>query len=331
METLTITNAQNHLLKVDTGILRRLLYLASGSDVGCSLGLFWSKCDSFYLVDPEFGKSIQYDSIIEQLRSGTAGYMEGCRILVESYQEGRWVSAFPGRRYYVYMDGMPSVKKRLYFVCAGSNAWLSSTTSHYSVVLNKDYAGIENSDDRDYPYERVWGRLNQNGIFGETIGPGRSDEASDFASYRYRGLMPLIKVTRGTGEQLGFASGLVLFQKQHNGSEEFFIRCKSQLEAIYKIFEDKFEIFMMDFGPSAIKGNKDYAELHSLMTQPDISNWQILSTDKRFADWLISQLPPEYAQIDPKLLFDILSPLQFGTWGNWEKPEIDKDTGLTQD
>lgn len=319
MQTVKISAARGHLLSVDTGIERRLLYLASGNDVGCSLGLFWHKCDSFYLVDPEFGKGIQYDGVVDQLASGTAGYMLGVEVLAASYEDGYWESVFPGRRYHIYMKGAPSVKKRLCLVCAGSNDWLSSTTSHYNVVLDKDYAGIQGSVDDDYPYERVWGRLNRNGIFGETIGSGRSDEVNGFANYRYRGFEPLIKVISDTGDQIGFGSGLVLFQKRCDGDEEFFKGRKSALEAIFRIVKEKLDIFpiMMDYGPSAIEGEQAYAELHNLMTQAGITNWNTLSTDPRFADWLISQLPPQYAQINRQLLVDIVSPLKLGSWGGW--------------
>lgn len=319
MRTERLSNARNALLRVNTGVERRLLYLAAGDDLGCSLWLFWHKCDSFYLVDPEMGKGIKYDTLISHLSSGMASYMPGVRLAVENYEEGLWESALPGRRYHVYDPRTPNIRKRLCLVCAGSTLWLNSTTSHYNVVLNKDYAGITDSVDSDYPYEEVWGRLNENGIFGETIGAARSGEDYNFAKYRYLGLMPLMKVLSDTGERMGFGSGLVLFQKQNADNTAEFLKKTRNLESVSKMLDDILGAFVImgDVSPEAIKDDKDYSGLYDLMTTQGISNWNTLSQDRRFNDWLIGRLARQNVRISLDVLLDMIARFKISTWGSW--------------
>lgn len=320
MPKFKISNARGRLLDYDTGVNRRLLYLASGDDVGCSLGLFWHKCDSFYLVDPFFGKKISYDAILKSLQAGTAGYMPGMKVLSGELESGLWDGTQPGRRYQVWLDGNPQVKKRLCFVAAGTNAWLNSTTTHYNVVINKDYAGITGDIDDDYPYEEVWGRLNHKGIFCETMASGRSSEKYGFAAYQYRGFTPLFEVTEDTGKDIGFGNGFQLFQKSVvASSHDHKVKTKDVndlRDAVNKIFNVFLESFVFD--PSAIKGKKEYKGLYDLMTdKKQIKRWDKLSESEAFIDWLFTMLHPRFSDIPKELLFDIMEPLKIGTWGSW--------------
>lgn len=321
MRTETITVARNSLLQIDTGVERRLLYLAAGGDLGCSLGLFWHVCDSFYLVDPEYGGSINYDGMINKLALGQADYMLGMRVAAEAVEEGFWEakSALSGRRYHVFDVREPNVKKRLCFVSAGSTAWLKSTATRYNVVLNKDYAGISPGVDDDYPYHKVWALINRNGIYGETIGAARSNERYDFAKYRFLGFHPLIKVVSDTRAQVGFGQGLILFQKKNSSGEDDYRKQESSMQGLDKFLQDFLGIFpaLCDFGPSCIEGEVLYAGLYDLMVNGGLSNWNALVSDRRFWDWLVTVLPEAYANTSQDLLRDICAALQMDSWGGW--------------
>ncbi len=313
----TISTARNYLLRYDTGVNRRLLYLAAGADVGCSLGLFWNICDSFYLVDPGYGTSINLTIIMASLKAGTAGYMPGMKIISDGGTQGTF-DGVPGCRFQVWREGNPHVRKRLCFVKSGSKIWLDSTTTHYNVVINKDYAGFEGVD-ADYPYTRVWSRLNYRGIFCETIAEGRSSETYGFATYQYRGFAPLFEVTRDTGVQLGFGNGFHLFQKGNNGNLAYYEEKRLELSAILGAIKEKLDIFatMIDFGPSAIEGEEGYEELHGLMSHAPKKNWKDFSKTGGFVRWLVAQLPARYSTVSGNLIFDVIGCLRIGTWGGW--------------
>ncbi len=138
MVSRTLSQIRSDLATVETGANRRLLYPASGDDVGCSVGLFWPVCDSFYLVDPHFGKGIDVGDTLRSMAAGTANYMTGMRVI----SDGGVRLAFdgvPGTRYQVWLEGQPGIKKRLCFIDSTTDFWLEKTTTRYNVILNKDY------------------------------------------------------------------------------------------------------------------------------------------------------------------------------------------------
>lgn len=319
METQRLSVARNTLLRVYSGVERRMLYLAAGNDLGCSLWLFWHKCDAFYLVDPEMGKGVNYDTLINELTQGTAPHMPGVRLAVDGYEEGFWENALPGRRYHVYDPRTPNIRKRLCFVCAGTTDWLRSTTSRYNVVLCKDYMGITEGPDSNFPYDEVWGRLNHHGIFGETIGADRSGEESDFAKYRYLGFRSFLKVIGDDDRPLGFGAGLVLFRKENDANTAAFSRGIHNLERVTRLAKGIFSPFLgeCDFSPDAIKDKAGYAGLFDLMTNKGIGNWNALYEDGRFENWLVEFMAGQGVTIDLDLLFDMIGPLKIKAWGGW--------------
>ncbi|WP_169741247.1 hypothetical protein [Andreprevotia chitinilytica] len=325
IDTVTLSAAKEKLLKIDTGVERRLLYLGAGEDLGCSLGLFWDKCDSFYLVDPLYKvtRETGYSRMITKLAEGSVTYLEGIRITASPAEIGQWANYFamPGRRYQVEWEGAPGLFKRLCFVEAGDGAWLTSTNCHYNVVLNKDWAG--SGVPQDFPYETVWGRLNRHGIYAETLAPARASAETDFGAYRFRGFEPLYKVTENSGNQIGNNDGLHFFQKTIDADTAYYEAKKKELGSP---FEDLYERLRVDFliagdyGPDAVKGKPGYDGLLKLMSglTPPRDKWVFLIAMPEFAEWLVSQLPPQYAKINPRFLLDRLSGLGMENWGPFE-------------
>ncbi|MNN90842.1 hypothetical protein D3C81_2088640 [compost metagenome] len=72
-----------------------------------------------------------------------------------------------------------------------------------------------------------------------------------------------------------------------------------------------------NFGPEAIKDEKDYSGLYDLMTTQGISNWNALSKDRRFNDWLIDQLARQNVRISLDVLLDMIARFKISTWGSW--------------
>ncbi|GAB3440658.1 hypothetical protein [Insolitispirillum peregrinum] len=235
MRTYKLSEAAARLNGGNFGVNRRLLYLAAGDDLSSSVGLFWHLCDSFYLVDPFYGKGISYASLVEQLTSGFND-MKTLRLEIVSEETGYWEGACPGRRFHVRLKGSPprTPTRRVCFAACGTTEWLLRTATGYNVVLNKDYAGITDSSDSDYPYSETWGLLDTGGIFAETIGVGRGSDATGFCQYRYRGFDPLFKVSRDTGAQLGFSGGLTLFQKVRPGNKSTYEGIEAEIDKIEK-------------------------------------------------------------------------------------------------
>lgn len=317
MNTLKIGNARSALGEVYTGQLRRLFYPAAGDDVGTSMGLFWNVCDSFYLIDPEYGKGISYDTILESLPKG-ARYMEDLKVEVLQEDRGYWEGAHLGRRYHVYAPEEPWKMKRLCFAACGTREWLNATRTHYNVVVLKDYAGFDGRD-ADFPYEEAWGRLNRYGIFAETIGAGRTIEASNFASYRFRGFQPLFRVCSNGGEQIGFGDGLCLFQKTSNGDAQSYARLEQELGELRTEVQKVFSPFaiMADYSPAAIEDEVGYEGLYHLMTTAEAKNWYIFSASPAFREWFQNVLESKGFIVDLDMLVELLAPLRMDSWGGW--------------
>jgi hypothetical protein len=302
---------------LNTGVNRRLLYLASGDDVGCSVGLFWNICDSFYLVDPELGKGIRYDDVAGTLSAGRH-YLSGMKVVsTDAPEEGVWDRVVPGRRYLVNKSTEPHVKKRLCFASSGTTTWLSSTNTRYNVAINKDYAGITADVDSAFPYDDVWGVLNQGGIYCETIGGARSNGRYGFAKYRYLGFDPLFEVVTDGDLKIGFGDGFWLFQKTVDGDAGYFRGKHRELDEILEGLTGKLDIFAEagDFTTKPIKDKAEYSDLLGLMNNAQNKTWGHLSASADFADWLRAQLPAKYANISNNLVFDLLSARRVDTWG----------------
>jgi hypothetical protein len=309
----TITDARAYLLNVNTGVNRRLLYPASGDDVGCSVGLFWNVCDSFYLVDPY----LNYDLALDHLSKGSH-YMSGMRVVAtDAPEEGLWDRAVPGRRYQVSWTTSPHIRKRLCFANCGTTIWLASTNTRYNVAICKDYAGITGNADNDFPYETVWGLLNRYGIFAETIGAARSNVRFGFAKYQYLGFDPMFEVVTDDDKRIGFGDGFWLFQKMVDGDAGYHRGKGVELGEILQALTAKLDIFAeeLDFTREAIKGKQAYAGLLNLMESIPNKTWGHLSASAEFADWLITQIPQKYAHIHRNLVFDLLAARRLETWG----------------
>ena len=292
--------------------------------MGCSVGLFWNICDSFYLVDPFHGGTVKLDVLLASMGLGVAGYMEGLRITSSKYEDGFIEGSQPARRYSVSRQGEPQVK-RLSFVTCGTSQWLKTTPSvKYSVAICKDYEGITGASDQKYPHEEIWGRLNRHGIFAETIGAARSNEAFDFAKYKFYGFTPLFKVTKEDGDQIGFGAGLCLFQKNDSATKEAYCIKTAYLEdievrinaALYPFFGE------LVYGPSALEDEtyvKDpsYIALHKIMTEQGINTWTGLHDAPQFLAWLRTRLSGGGMGVGDDLLFEFLAPFKFEMLGGW--------------
>lgn len=312
MPPLTLTVARARLLEIDTGVNRRLLYLASGHDVGCSVGLFWHKCDSFYLVDPHHSITLT----LETLERG-ADHMSGMRVQHSpGAEQGYWDGIVAGHRYQVWTDTHPSVTKRLCFASSGSGTWLASTNTHYNVAIAKDYAGFENSPDANFPYTQVWDKLNYRGIFAETIGSARSNARYDFAKYRHLGFTPLFNVLNDSGKQVGFNDGLWLFQKADDANAAHYEARQAELDDMQEEVNAIFDIFIgeADFGRGAIANSAPHAGLFALMNNAPLNRWSALAETNDFADWVKSALPPKYRNISRALAFELVAALRPATW-----------------
>ncbi|MNP34117.1 hypothetical protein D3C76_1273900 [compost metagenome] len=53
------------------------------------------------------------------------------------------------------------------------------------------------------------------------------------------------------------------------------------------------------------------------MTTQGISNWNALSKDRRFNDWLIDQLARQNVRISLDVLLDMIARFNLSTWGSW--------------
>ncbi|MEM7190189.1 MAG: hypothetical protein AAF439_11310 [Pseudomonadota bacterium] len=331
----TYSTARNEFALMDTGADKRLCYPAAGSDVGMSLWLFWNNCDAFYLIDPFYGDRIDMGIIMSDLAAGKATYMAGQKVLSKLDVDGTF-DGVTGRRYLVWLESAPEIKKRLCFIKCGTEAWLSATKTtgtRYNIVLNKDYAGFEGN----YPYLDLWGLLRTNGIFCETLGSTRTNEANDFAKYRAYGLTPLFKVVKDESlDQIGFADGFHAFQKTIRAEQPFyavtgdsFAQIQKQVEAIFG-----FILFLTSYSE---KDFKEYVEEekddHIRALLPVIakfSNWKQIYDSQEFADWFVARLRTTSAAghlgtilraahgsvTTPKLVKDLLSKFQIPAWGS---------------
>jgi hypothetical protein len=311
---------RTELLKIDTGTEKRLFYPAAGDDVGCSVGLFWQKCDAFYLIDTQFGLGIQYDHVMAKLAGGIDRYMAGLQIESDGkYEEGAWEGSCRGRRYQVWQKGQPKIRKRLCFASTGTMAWLSATPSvRYNVVLNKDYAGIDATVDDDYPETEVWGRLCLNGIYGATIG-GKSTDASDFGSFRYNGFNPLYRVTSTQGEQIGFAGGLHLFQKTVTANKANYDQSARELKQISDFLNGLFEPFLgeFDFSPKALDKKVGYEGLLKLMLNTTDTNWRTFYKSQGFKEWVTLKVKTRFPGVSWNLVLEFLMGMTIDQWGSW--------------
>lgn len=330
----TLSQIRTSLATMDTGANRRLLYPACGDDVGCSVGLFWPVCDSFYLVDPHFGKGIDIQGTLAAMAAGTANYMQGLRIRSD---EGRrkTFDGVPGTLYQVWLDAQPAHKKRLCFIDSTTENWLKSTTTRYNVIISKDYDGI--TGDSDFPYVTVWDRLNSNGIFAETIGDARTSVEFDFIKYRCRGFVPLCKALTDANQTIGFANGLHLFQKRcHFHTSEY-----SAVDASIKVVTDAVNALLADFVLSTIASvaadmenslsvRTRAQELGQQMVLANITTWAAAEGNDAFLSWMYKHLRRDYPaainaidRLNPAkgvgftktFLGASLKPLRLNTWG----------------
>ncbi|NVZ60899.1 hypothetical protein HX867_02270 [Pseudomonas gingeri] len=321
MDSKTLSAARTFLHSINTGANRRLFYPGSGNDVGCSVGLFWNICDSFYLIDPFHAPVGQLTSgLLAQMAQGTAGYMEGMRVAHSSYEDGFIEGSQPCRRYQVSLQG-DLARKRLCFVTCGTNEWLDTTPNvRYNVAICKDYAGIEEGVDNDYPYAEIWGRLNRHGIFAETIGAQRSIEAFNFAKYQFYGFRPLFKVVTASNGRIGFGDGFCLFQKVDSATaDDYRHRLDIMGGLAGQIIEALDPFYGADnYTPSALQ-HKDHVnaqntELHKIMTEGVISNWSQLRQSPLFISWMKARID---TPISDELLFELLVPFRLEMLGSW--------------
>ncbi|GLQ98053.1 hypothetical protein [Dyella mobilis] len=287
----TLSQIRSDLATMTTGANRRLLYPASGDDVGCSVGLFWSICDSFYLIDPYFGKGIDVKGALKAMAEGSANYMTGMRVASDGGTRLKF-DGVPGTEYQVWLESQPSIKKRLCFIDSNTDTWLEKTTTRYNVILNKDYDGITGND--NYPYVTAWDRLNSNGIFAETIGDGRDSGEFDFIRYRCRGFEPLCKATTEAGGQIGFASGLHLFQKRSHYHTTEYDNFDRSIETVIGAVNEIMGDFMGDTAlvtdvsrEGATAGVRQRAaELLVVFNGTTTKNWASVEKNPAFVDWL---------------------------------------------
>ncbi len=321
MESKTLSAARDFLHSVNTGANRRLFYPASGNDVGCSVGLFWNVCDSFYLIDPVYGSPEELTALLEEMRLGTKGYMEGMRITSSAYEDGFIEGSQPCRRYSVSRMGEVAVK-RLCFVKCGTTTWLQTTPQvRYNVAICKDYAGINNDQDDNYPYAQVWGRLNRNGIFAHTLAWAFSSEEFDFAIYRAYGFTPLFKVTTDAGDAIGFGDAYCLFQKNDSATEQDYQRRMADIELMKVAVYEALEPFVgnNNYSLGALK-HEDYVKdvsfgaLHTLMSSLPSRRWRDLQGSPLFLTWLRARLP---APASDALIFDLLTRYRLKFMGDW--------------
>ncbi|MNF66402.1 hypothetical protein D3C84_481920 [compost metagenome] len=53
------------------------------------------------------------------------------------------------------------------------------------------------------------------------------------------------------------------------------------------------------------------------MTTQGISNWNALSNDRRFNEWLIGQLARQNVRISLDVLLDMIARFNIRAWGSW--------------
>lgn len=319
-----LSQSRTLLAESPAGVDRRLLYPASGNDVGCSVGLFWNICDSFYLVDPVVSKEA-LESALDDMRQGKAKYMEGMFIESDPGTPGLF-DGVKGVRYQVWRRGEPSVRKRLCFIGCGTNQWLDDTTTRYNVIVNKDYEGISGDKDSEFPYTRIWERLNTGGIFGETLGDARTSTEMDCLAYRCRGFEPLWRVTGEKGEQIGFASGLHLLRKVTAYHPTRYASLEATFAKLGPLAQQPL-LSVMNYDEFA-KGLEPIVEAHKKTSG---ATWGSLGKSPAFLGWLstwietsepalwkaITQLNQATGTTLPaEILAEQLKPLKLETWGS---------------
>lgn len=306
----------------------RLLYLAAGEDLGCSLVLFWNFCNSFYLVDPLYANPDSCQSIVEKLRNGNGAYMQGEQFIITGFTP-ILVGKIVALKYTVAKasnkDGIKT--KVLYLFPCGTQEFFDALTANdkqygadrkFDVAINKDYEGIDNAGDSDYPYAKVWGRLWKGGIYCETIGDGRSTEATDFAIYRHYGFDPMFRI-ESQGNQIGFGNGLIAFRKTVEcdaaGYNRLISACDQTRESIKGLFTP-----IVD-GNGTLQSITQYVQcyqaLANLMTNGAAGNWNALGASAEFIQWVNSNIPADDRPPNLKMVDDFIRSFKLALFGSF--------------